>query len=266
MPNRKSLFLCWMTIWVSTALAGNPSNAGDGTSESSGDAIELFQGITDGEIDVRFIPIDEKRANVLIQNKTELPIQIQLPNAIAAVPVLAQFNLPVGGQQAGGQQAGGQQAGGGGASQGVGGGFDQGGGGGQRGFGGQQNNQQGGFFRIAPNKTRKIKAITVCLEHGKPNPNPRIAYKMIPITKYTKDKRIISLCEDLGSRSIDQKTGQAVAWHLANELGWKALAKINQIESRYLGNVPFFQKTQLKKAKAYVEELNEEPVSTLYAN
>ncbi|MGI9471712.1 MAG: hypothetical protein ACR2NZ_09290 [Rubripirellula sp.] len=226
-------------------------------------ATELFDAIEAGEVTVRFIPADAKRANVLIRNQTDRVLHLQLPDAIAAVPVLAQFGQN-GGQGAG--QFGGGQQGGGGGTQGVGGGFDAGGRqgqGNQQGFGNGGGNQfqQGvgngfmGVMRVAPQKQRKLVARTVCLEHGKPEPNPKIAYRMIPIDSFTDDTRVAELCRQLGRGALPQDVAQAAAWHLSNGLAWDKLAQLNRIESRYLGNIKFFGPRDIQAAKSFVEAL-----------
>src|SRR5688572_9152818 len=53
--------------------------------------VELFAAMKSGEIEVQYIPKDAKQANVLIRNKTDKPLSVQLPRAFTAVPVLAQF-------------------------------------------------------------------------------------------------------------------------------------------------------------------------------
>lgn len=206
--------------------------------------VKLFDALDSGDVKVKFIPANSVTANVLITNETDQVVHIQLPDAIAAVPILAQL-----GQQFGQQQGGG---GGGGGNQSVGGGLNGGG------NGGQQGGQQGGFLRIAPQKTRKVKATTVCMEYGKPDPNPRVAYKMVPITELTTDKKVIELCTQLGQKQVDQKLAQAVAWHLVNGLDWQQIAKINRIQSRYLGNIPMFTSGQVRKAKDLLEALVKE--------
>ncbi|MCG8648812.1 MAG: hypothetical protein MI861_03210 [Pirellulales bacterium] len=215
---------------------------------------EMFAAVDAGQIDVKFIPTNAARANVLIENKTDQVLHVKLPEAFAAVPVLGQFN-----QQQGfglGQAGGGNGVGGG--SQGLGGGLNQGG---NQGFGlgnrgGQQGNGFGvGFMRIPPQKTRKVKVATVCLEHGKPDPNPRIAYQMIPIEQFTDDDRVVALCRKLGQGLIPQNTAQAAAWHLANGLDWEQIAKLNRVESRYRGNIRFFNSHELAGAKQVVEAI-----------
>ncbi len=226
-------------------------------------AVELFDAIDSKQVSVQFIALDAKHANVLIENLTDRVLHIELP----AVPVLAQLGF--GGQQAGigGQQG---QAGQGGSNQSVGGGFQQGAQQGGNAFGnngggnniGGGNARQGngfgmGFMRIAPEKTRKLVATTVCLEQGKPEPNAKLEYRMIRLEQYTQDKNLIELCNQLAQANVSQKVAQAVAWHYANELSWEELAKLNRIESRYLGNVRLFRQSELNDAKAFVKAQQE---------
>ena len=249
------------------------------------ETVELFGAIDAGQVAVKFIPTSAAKANVLIENMTDLVLHVELPDAIAAVPVLAQFGQGPGQNDRGGGGFAGFSAGGqnGNASQGVGGGLNQGNGrglgngfgnggnqfGGNQ-FGGNNLGQQGGvnglgmgFMRIAPQKTRKLTARTVCLEHGKPDPNPRIAYRMIPIELLTDDTEVAELCRQLGRGEVAQKTAQAAAWHLASGLSWEQLAGINRMESRYLGNIKFFQPGELKRAKEFVTSLRASAETTL---
>ena len=201
--------------------------------------VDLFAAMDRGEIDVKFIPKNEKHANVLITNKTKEVLQIRLPNSFAASPILAQL----------GPLAGGPGGGGAGGGQSVGGGMNAGGGAQPGGIG------LGGFMRVAPQKTRKLTAVTVCLEHGKPNPNPKMAYKIMPTTQYTQDERMVRMCEQLAAGEVNQKVAQAAAWHLANNLSWTKLRQVNQLQSRYLGNVPFFSRSDLERAKELIPRL-----------
>ncbi len=221
--------------------------------------VDLFEAMEAGQVAVKFIPANAAKANVLIENMTDQVLHIELPDAIAAVPVLAQFG-----------QDPGRNGGGGGGAQGVGGAMNFGGpnaafngqagngfangGGNKLGGGGQGNGM--GFMRIAPEKSRKLTARTVCLEHGKPDPNPRIAYRMIPLDKFTDNDKVALLCRQLGRGELGQKTAQAAAWHLASGLSWEQIAGINRIESKYLGNIKFFQPQELTRAKEFVKSLS----------
>ena len=223
-------------------------------SSSQSTHVKFFDAISNQQIKVRFIPIDSTRGNVLIENLIEKTVHVELPSAFAAVPVLAQFGFDQpGGQQQPGQQQGGQ------SNQAVGGGMNQG----QQFGGGQQNGiQGGGFMRIAPGKKRKVKATTVCLQHGRPDPNPKVAYRIMPIRQYTSDDDLIALCGQVGEKSVSQKVAQAAAWHLANNMQWPDLAKLNRLESRYLGNYRFFSPQELSKAKDWIEARNKSQEST----
>ena len=131
---------------------------------------------------------------------------------------------------------------------------------------GQQGMQFGGMMRIPAERVRKLKATTVCLEHGKPEPNARLKYQIIPIEQFTKDKRVAELCEQLGRGEIEQNTAQAIAWHLANKKTWVQLAKINRLQSRYLGNIPFFTSTEIQNAQSIVAKLGNRANETTIAN
>lgn len=203
--------------------------------------VDLFEAVDRGDVNVRFIPLNAERANVVITNQTNQPLQLRLPEAIAAVPILGQF-----GQNQNPNQ---NQNQGGGASQSVGGGFNKGNG---QGLGNGQNGFGMGVMRVAPGKTRKLQANTVCLEHGKPDPKPNIAYRMIPIESYTDDPTVIQVCQQLGSGKIPQQVAQAIVWHRANGLPWNQLADLNRMQSLYRGNIKYFRPKDLTSAKSYV--------------
>ena len=202
------------------------------------ETVELFQAMKDGTIKVQYIPHDALKANVLIENKTKKPLNVKLPAAFAGVPVLAQFGGGGGGMGGGG--GGGGQAGGGGMGGMGGGGMGGGGGGG------------GGFFNVAPEKIGKFKIATVCLEHGKPDPNPRMKYTIIPIESYIERPAVIELMKMFGRGGMNQAAVQAAAWHLNNDLSWQELAtkiKSRKRFSRYAE--PYFTRNELQAAVAF---------------
>lgn len=189
-------------------------------------------------------------------------IQNPKPPAFPGLAALQQPANPVLGQLLGGQGFGNQGAGagGGGGTQGVGGGFNQGQGQGQGnqgnfGFGGQRQGQGFGGFRIPPEKLRKLKVTTVCLEHGKPEPNAKVEYRIVPLAQFRDDDRIAALCRRLASGQTSQNTAQAAAWHLSNKLSWNDLSKLNRIESRYRGNIRQFTSSELGDAKRLVAHI-----------
>jgi len=114
----------------------------------------------------------------------------------------------------------------------------------------------GGMMHVAPEKQLKVKVTTVCLEHGKRDPNPKMAYKMIPAEQFTSDPRVIGICKMLGNNLVTQNTAQAAAWHLTDNLSWQQLASKNRVESKYTGNVSFFKSFELRQALMLVSEVS----------
>ena len=121
------------------------------------EALDLFQAIDDGLIDVKFVARSDSKGRLVMTNKTSEPIDVQIPEAFVGVPVLPQFGGGGGGRGGGG---GGLGGGGGGGQQSVGGGGGGGRGGGGRGGGG------GGRFNIQPEKVRRVDIPLICLDHG----------------------------------------------------------------------------------------------------
>ncbi len=212
-------------------------------------SVEMFQAMEQGQIEVKIIPKDSTEANVLFKNKTDKPLNVQLPEAFAALPVLAQF----GGGGGQGGFGGGGQGGGGGGNQGGGGGF--GGGGGQG--GGQGGGGGGNFFNVAPEKVGEVKVALVCLEHGKKEPRAAIPYEIVPITKFTSDPAVHEMLKLFAQGRIDQRSAQAAAWHLASKMSWQELAAKQVIRAtgrRY----PWFAKEELQRALALVNAAQEQ--------
>jgi hypothetical protein len=169
-------------------------------------AVDLFDAIESKAVDVKLIPKDATEANVMIANKTGKPLTVRLPDAFAAVPVLA-------------QRTGGTSGGGSGntnSNQSMGGGM--GGMGGGMGMGGM------GMMNIAPEKVAKFKVPTVCLEHGKKDPRPAIPYEIAKLETVTSKPGVKELLTAMGKQKLSQRAAQAAAWHLANEMSWEQLA------------------------------------------
>lgn len=190
------------------ALAASPTGGlqKSGEFNAQHDSVELFQAIEQGKIAVKIIPKDSTECNVLIENKTEQPLNVALPAAFGAVPVLAQF----GGGGMGGMGGGGM----GGGSQAMGGGM---GGGGMMGGG-------GGMFNVAPEKVGQFKVTTVCLEHGKKEPRAAIPYEIRPIEQVTDRPAVQALCAMLGSGQVSQRAAQVAAWNLNCDMSLQELA------------------------------------------
>ncbi|MEM6690326.1 MAG: hypothetical protein AAF664_12910 [Planctomycetota bacterium] len=200
----------------SVSVGGSPDvrDASADDEEKASSTQDLWQAIKNPDFEVRYIPASAHRGNLLIENNTDQPATIQLPSVLVARPVLAQGGFPFGPGQAGpGNQNGGNGNGGGGGQT-VGG----------NGGGGQQNGLFGGaLMRVPPGKTAKRRITTVCLEHGKPDPEPSMAYEIVSIEEFTEDEVVIEACRELG-HSLSTKAVQAIAWHRLDQLEWSELA------------------------------------------
>ncbi len=218
---------------------------GEAAPASEASAVELFTAIAAGQVEAKFIAKNSERGRLLIKNNTRQPLSVRLPQALAAAPVLAQFQLP--GFPGGGNNGAGPLAGplgqfGNGAPQTIGAGIN--------------GNRRGlfGAFSIPPDRTLELKVACVCLEHGKPNPRPAIPYRLVPIESVSQDPPLHNLLAGLSEDRCSQRVAQAAAWHLANEMSWEQLAAV-KIE-RLIGlSERYFSAKDLKEARDIVEQM-----------
>jgi len=248
-----SVIQCSVVLIFLFGLIGAPAftSAAD-RAPVDGKQVEFFEAINQGQIAVKLIPRDAKEANVLIENKAQQPLTIKLPDAFAGVPVLAQFGGMGGMGGMGGGGFGGGGMGGGGTNQGFGGGMGGMGMGGMGGMG--MGGMGGGMFNVAPGKVGKIKVPTVCLEHGKADPNPRIAYEIRPIEAFTDDKQVAEVCKMLGRREVSQNIAQAAAWHLTDGLSWQELASKDRVKLSNGYTEKYFAPQEIAMAMRVVSE------------
>jgi hypothetical protein len=174
----------------SAAKSARPTKAG--AYNPADETVEMFEAMDAGQIAVKMIPKNSTEGRLFIKNKTGKPLNVRLPEAFAAMPVLAQMG-------AGGQGMGG-------------------GGGGGGGMGG------GGMFNVPAEKEGNLKVPCVCLEHGKPEPTPRMTYTIKPIQSFTTKPGVSEMLKELGHAKIDQRAAQVAAWHLNNDMSWEQLA------------------------------------------
>jgi hypothetical protein len=246
-PRRSWLALAVVALTLTTFATAAPrqKKAKPGEYNSADRSVEMFQAIESGDIEVKVIPKDSTQCRVLITNKTDKPLNVKLPETFAAVPVLAQFGGGgVGGMGGpgggGGLGGGGNVGGGGGGSQGMGGGMGGMGGMGMGGMG-------GGMFNVAPEKVGDLTATTVCLEHGKDEPKPKIPYAIKPIDSLTDKHEVHELCRMLGAGQLDQRAAQAAAWHLNNGMSWEELSA-KRIRYANGSSRPYFSPQELRVA------------------
>lgn len=198
--------------------------------------IDVFAGIEQGILDVKLIPNDALGGNILIENKGPKPLNVDFPEAFIGKQVLKQFpaQQPNNGNGNGlsnlanltGQAGGGSQVQGGGIGQ----GFSNGGpNGGNPGAAGPGNANGNGFFSVPTDKIIRVAYRSVCLEHGKPTPSPRMTYRLGKVEEFSDDPVLTETLKIVASGEHDPQAGQAAAWHVANNMSWKQLReKSNQ--------------------------------------
>ncbi len=170
--------------------------------------VEMFAAMDSKEIEVKLIPKDDTEARVIIKNNTPKPLNVKLPDAFGARPILAQVGVGGGG--------GGGRGGAGGGNQSMGGGMGM--------MGGGMMGGGMGMMNIAPEQVGQFKVPTVCLEHGKKEPRPQIPYEIVKIEEITTDPAVKELLTVFGKKRLSQRATQAAAWHLANGMSWQELA------------------------------------------
>ena len=236
--------------------------------KEEGKTVEMFQAMDQGLLTVDYIGKDATEANLIFRNKSKEPLNVVLPQTFGAVPVLAQMmgggmgggGMGMGGMGGGGMGGGGMGGGGmGGGGQGMGGGMGGGGmggggmgGGGMGGMGmgggGMGGMGMGGMMRVDTDRPQKMTVATLCLEHGKPDPNPRMKYKVVRLSQVNDSPVIEELCKALAAGKVNQNTAQAAAWHVANGMTWEELVRKPRVISEYTGIEMFFSRFEVESA------------------
>lgn len=226
------------TAMVLAADSGNASAGGESPSSSAGTGTDFFAAIQNGDLDVKIIPRDSRRAQVIVKNNTDQPLTVKLPDAFVAVPVLAQQQGNIGSNNRSTSTSNNNNQ-----SQSVGGGM--GGTGGNRGG--------GGMFDIPPERVVKMQLPVVCLEYGKAEPNAHMKYTIESADKYTSDPKIQAVCKLLGDGNLDQRAAQAAAWHVANHMSWDDLANLKTFPHFPQYSRPVFSADELRQAVVVVD-------------
>ncbi len=248
------LALFCLTLVAETQAGGRKRPITKPKYDPDAEQVELMAGIKDKKFTARVIPNDEMGGKVLIENLTDKPLTVKLPDGVVGVQVLQQFqNCPGGGFGGGGCPLGGGQ-GGGGQNQPFGGGFGGGQGGGQFGGGGGQFGGGGGqgFFSIPAEKIVQVPYTSVCLAHGKPEPHPRNTYRLVPVDDYTSDPVLQEVVRIVATGKVNKQAAQAAAWHVADKMTWQELAQKSVRRLGGQGSYPYFSRSELFGAQQLV--------------
>jgi len=123
----------------------------------------------------------------------------------------------------------------------------------------------GGFFNVAPEKVGQVKVGLLCLEHGKKDPRPGVAYEIKPITALTSDPAVHELLKQFANDKYNQRAAQAAAWHLNNKMSWEELAAkviphLNRPAERYFSMTELQAAMNVAKDAKMLAEKNAKPV------
>ncbi|MFV0442234.1 MAG: hypothetical protein ACK5Q5_01540 [Planctomycetaceae bacterium] len=214
--------------------------------------VELFEALDAGLISAQMRPRSERQGSLFIENLSDQPLTVALPDVIVGVQALPQiglqFQLPINsgtGFPQNGQLTGQGQAQGQGQTQPVGGTTSR-------------NNSNTGFsadpfFSIPPERIARIDYESVCLQHGATSPRSGSTYQLVRWEEYSDDQRLQSILKQVGRSEVSRRVLQAAAWHLANDLDWDKLAAQKQHHIN-APDEPYFQAHELKQARQLVEQ------------
>ena len=237
---RALLVLCSLTLALTSmpswCLAAKPTGKSPASefqpTPPEAPTVELFEAVESGQLEVKFIPKDDKQARVRIKNTSDKPLTVRLPEAFAAKPVLAQAGqLPLGILPGANNNQNG-------AAQNLGSTFN-----------GQNNGPGGRVFNVPAEKTAELRVPCVCLDYGKPTPRPAIPYEIVRLDVVCQEASLANLLAKLDRGN--QHEVQAAAWHLANGMTWQELAAV-RIEHLVEPSEPYFSLRQLQRAKDLV--------------
>lgn len=224
--------------------------------EPNWEQVDLFTGLADARIEARMIPRSAFGGTAFIENKTDKPLNVKVPEAVIAVPVSAQIGGGLGGGGFGGLGGGGVGGGGLGAGgagqQALGGGFGGGLGGsglGGGGIGGVQGGGGGGFFSVPAERIVAVKFNSVCLQHGRPDPTAANRYRLLPVSQVSTDPVLYELLATVGTATVDFQAAQAAAWTISDRMSWQQLAAKTVEHLGGQPSTPYFTHEQLVSAQ-----------------
>ncbi len=114
-----------------------------------------------------------------------------------------------------------------------------------------------GFFTVPPQKTAQVPMMGVCLNHGKPDPRPRMTYKLVKLEDYTSDPALQETLKLFAAGETDLQSAQAAVWHITDRMSWEEL-RSKQIEQP--GGLPplsYFSENQVNDAEILIRQVRE---------
>lgn len=203
--------------------------------------IDFFDAKNQGLIEVDLTARDSLNVQMQVKNLTDEPLIVSKPFAFGAVPVLAQSGYGDDNSQSIGGGIGALFSSDVAAK-----------------FIGDSGSEYSiaPKFNIAPKKTVRENLKTVCLEHGKKEPNNRTKFDVRPISEVVEKPEIAILCNQVGTGCLNQAAGQAAVWHMNSEMSWQQLATKTTTPQQGSPFVkPYFNPQQLMVAQNAVGQV-----------
>ncbi|MGM0490611.1 MAG: hypothetical protein ACQESR_28120 [Planctomycetota bacterium] len=234
---QRQVWLFSMVLLGTMFLRGAPAfgieeqNPSDQSVKTAPAAVEFFAAMQRGMIDVRVVAHNYSSLAIKVRNATRKPLRVELPATFAAVParrVQARQALRMRGMQASLSDGYVQQQA---NSQGLGGSLggpwwnravarnDQG----QNVKKDTPRDSQG--LTLAAGRFAQARIPCFCLEYGNPDPNSGIRYVIRPLEELNEHAGVAKLLAEFGQQEMNQYAAQLAAWHMANDVPWKALTK-----------------------------------------
>ncbi|MDO4630237.1 MAG: hypothetical protein Q4C70_13745, partial [Planctomycetia bacterium] len=119
----------------------------------------------------------------------------------------------------------------------------------------------GGFNNVPAEKVVAVKYQSVCLEYGKPEPTPRVAYEICPIEECSAKPEVVALVSMLGQ--VDLRSAQFAAWHLNSGVSVEHLASETVLHANGVTTTNFSQQEVMqglqliRMARATVAQQNQ---------
>ena len=187
--------------------------------------VDLFAAIAEGKLDAGVIQKGMKDGMLFIENKSDKPLSVSVPQTFGTRPILGQntFNQRTNNQN--------QQL------------FGSGGQNGMMGGGGR------GMFNIPPEKVISMPYESLCLEYGKPVPTSASNYEIVSMDEVTDKEEVKQLCLLIGT--VDHSALQFAAWHMNSGTSVEKLAAETILRAGR--RIPYFSQQQIQIGLAAVQ-------------
>jgi len=113
-------------------------------------------------------------------------------------------------------------------------------------------------WQLPPGRIVSQSVPCFCLEFGKPDPSPRVAYLLRPLTDLTHNSAVKELLIQFSRYQLPQRVTQLAVWRVGNQVPWNMLAK-TKLPRSVAGRNRSFKPQELQAARIMIESLPAHP-------